>query len=204
MEATVAPANAPWVAFPSGTKIVAIDFDANKNVWAVGNNKSIFRVAPDATFKAFDFTGDATSVRVYNNDLYVLATVASNQSVWRFQIISSDSLGQAEKYFDFTDKIGGDSVSASVITIAADGDLYIGTDKMIDPVIIVHPDKSFEPLYPGVIGAQTYIYSFSWDPGNFLYFSEVPIFDNTGAVVKIPKIFRLNMQKNGAPQYGRL
>ncbi|MEO8398623.1 MAG: IPT/TIG domain-containing protein [Ignavibacteriaceae bacterium] len=183
-----------------------LDFDQNGNLWGGGTgNNNIYRVNPAKEIKAFPFAPNVEGVRIFDNYLYVLGVSSNNEfTIYRLQIISSDSLGAAEAYFNFTEKIGA-TVSARAITFSADGDLYVGTDRDVDPIIVVHSDLSFGPLYPGVIENMTKISSFAWDKGIFLYYIRDQVKDPIDAtkILRTQSVFRLDMQKLGAPHYGR-
>jgi hypothetical protein len=185
--------------FPGGTKIYDFDFDANHNIWAggtstdaSGNGFSVFRVTPAGQVKAFPFVGICRAFRVYNGSLYVGAKTDSLESVWQFPIISSDSLGQPTKYFDFSAKYIPNGPGVQCITFSSDGDLFIGTDAP-EGIIIVHQGGATEPLYPGVIFPEPV--AFTWGLGSNLIVSRL---GNT-----IPhSILVINTLKQSAPYYG--
>jgi hypothetical protein len=176
--------------------LVDLDFDQNNNIWTGGSGTSIFRVTQDRNIKAFAFGPPVSAVRVFENYLYVGGLdVDSLYKVWRLPIISSDSLGQRELYFNLGEV--NPNIRITGITFALDGDLYIGTDRIvsgtgsyINSIIVVHPDKSNSILYPGII--TTPVFSFAWGAGNFLYYTH-----------EAQTIYKINMEKPGAPYYGR-
>jgi hypothetical protein len=176
-----------------------IDFDQNLNIWAGGTG--IVRVTPDKAIKTFQYPNPIKSVRVFDNHLYILTTISSEDVIQRFPIISSDSLGVAEDFFNVSQSLGTNSAGAPITAldfdIAADGDVIVGTTRSIDPIIVIHQDGSFESLYPGVVPLNTRVYAFAWDPAQYLYFTR----EASGSVIQ--SIIRLDMQKQGAPQYGR-
>lgn len=185
----------PWVNVGSRTKNLAdLDFDASKNIWTGGQNDSIFSVTPAKVVRGFAFGGNVRSVRVSQGYLYVGANVNGDEGVWRFQINSSDNLGAAEQYFDF----GAAYASAgkvNAIAFAADGDLYIGSEGI--PLVVVHPGKTSETVYPQLLTLQTaYL---TWGPGNELFAAR---HDPGTADVKAHAIVRVNLMKPGAPYYG--
>lgn len=199
------PTSAPWAITPTGTRIDDIDFDANLNIWGGGggNSNVIIMIKPDGSFKTFPFQANVRSVRVFNNNLYVGGNKDGSEGVWSFPIISSDSIGASSLYYNVSQNYSGASVNA--ITFSADGDLYIGsTVNTNNPaaIITVHPDKTSEELYAGLIktslvndansGANPDIEAFAWGTDNFLYFTQRGF-----------TIFKLDMQKLGAPHYGR-
>jgi len=183
-------AGALWVLFPGGTKIYDFDFDANHNIWAGGDNASIYRVTPTGQIKTIAFKATCRAFRVYNGSLYVGAKTDSLESVWQFPIISSDSLGTPTKYFDFSAKYTPNGPGVQCITFAGDGDMYIGTDASVG-ILVVHPTGASEPLYPGIIFPQPV--AFAWS-GNYLFVSRL--------VTNPHSLLAINLLKTGAPYYG--
>jgi len=190
IEENVTPPNQPFVLLPSGAKIYDFDYDINGNIWAVGNNSNIFRVNLDLTVTTFPFTANLKSVRIFENALYVAGLKDSVEGVWRF-LINGNDLGEAELYFNLSEAYNGKSLA---VTFALDGDMYIGTDAS-ESIVIVHLDKTHEPLYPGIFEPVTQ--NFSWGTGTKLYATR---FEGKGAT---QTVWVIEMQKPGAPYYGR-
>jgi streptogramin lyase len=177
-----------WVTAGLGNKIYDLDFDAEDNVWACGDNAAIYRVKADKSVKAFAFACNARSIRVYSGYVYVGGLVGTTEEgVWRAQIINADSLGAFEKYCDFSAAYSG---KVNAITFAADGDMYIGTDAA-EAIIVVHPSKTAEALYPGLFTPATLL--FAWGKTDDMY---------AVRSVNTPKLIKITMLKNGAPYYG--
>lgn len=181
-------APAIWVTGSAIGNIYDLDFDAQGNCWAGGNNAAVYRVKQDKSIKAFPFTCNARSMRVYNGYLYVGGKVDTTEGVWRAQIINADSLGTFESYYNFSASYSGYVVNA--VTFAADGDMYIGTDAP-QAVVVVHANKSAEPLYPGLFSPVTLL--FTWGAGDDMYMVRS---------VNTPQLIKSTMLKNGAPYYG--
>jgi IPT/TIG domain. len=177
--------------------ITDIDFDANKNIWAVGNNDYIYSVSTAKVTKSFAYKGSTRAVRVFatggKNYVYVGGKVDTLEKVYRMEIKSAagDAVGSPEEVFNLTDKYPGSQILA--LTFALDGDMYIGTDDKTAPVLIVHPDKTYEPLYQGVLYRKAQ--AFTWT-GNTMYYSRAAA-DTTQAIIKV------KMDKPGAPYYGK-
>jgi len=193
--------------FLSGlTQSYDIDFDQDLNIWVGG--RGLFRITPGKDLKSFDYPDDIKSVRVFNNHLYVLTTVDDEDLIRRFPIISSDSLGNPENIFNIGESVQPDTgvvlIEGTDFEIAADGDIIIGTTRGVDPIIVVHQDGTFESLYPGVVPQNSVVYQFAWAPGNYLYFTrEEKDVNGDGEIDLLQLISRLDMQRDGAPQYGR-
>lgn len=186
----VVPPNPPWGLSPAGTFLRDFDFDSNTNIWAVGNNNFIFRIKQDATAAQFAFIATLRAARVFNNFLYVAGVRSETEAIWRFPIDANGDLGAEELYFNLGAAYPG--VRTNAMTFSQDGDLYLGTNQEPDPVIIVHPDKSSEVLYPGIIPASEII-SMYYPAGNNLFITRVrkgTQYDQT--------VLRVDLQKPGA------
>ena len=153
---TSSGSTAKWTSAPG--KIYDFDFSPSGICYAGGDNDDLYLINPDGTGSAIAAYPDTyiKAVKVYDGYVYVGGgdKTAEHQYVWRHQIVSDSELGSQEVYFDWTDNIGAFS---EVLSIVFDefGDMYIGTDAEAG-IIIVHPDGSFEPLYPGVIEPTSY------------------------------------------------
>jgi len=185
--------------------IYDFDFDPDGNIWAGGNNTGavagIYSITPSKVIKSFPFEADIKSVRIFkeiNLDLYVYiaARKDNEEAIFRAKIFSADSLGTIEKYFSLTEAFGIEypAISVNAVTFAFDGDMVIGTN-MTDPVVILHPNKTHEILYPGLLSADATL--FAWGPGNNLYYTRGVTASDAQIVI------RVDMQKPGAPYYGR-
>lgn len=197
----VAPGS-PW-ASPTTGSINALEFDSDQNLWALNSSNTIFRFKQDKTVTSFAFTGVLRAVRIFNNDLYVAATKDNIEGVWKIPITANGDLGTEELYFDITNIRLGAKITA--IAFAADGDLILGLDTGPNPLLVVKPDKSYEELYPGVIGANSVV-SMYWPPaGTSLYFvrGEEVNGDDPPKIIVSQTTIRVEMEKNGAPYYGQ-
>ena len=183
-----------FATLPGGT--YDLDFGPSGNIYCGGSGGAIYRVRPDGSSeKAADYSSiSIKAVRVFNGYVYVGGDSTGHQCIWRNQIISADSLGPKELYFDWSNEIGPTSKVLS-ITFATDGDMYVGTDAT-EAIIIVHPDGSHEPLYPGALEPRSY--ALCWGNGQYLYVNR-----RSDDPAK-RRIIRINMlDKKGAPYYGR-
>jgi hypothetical protein len=178
-----------WVALPTGATIYDIDFDQNGNLWAGGNNSSIYRIQSDKTVATFPFIGNVHSLRVYNGYLYFAAGTDAGEKIWRAQI-SPSGLGTPEVYFDFAAAYPTNIPLA--ITFSSDGVMYVGTDSP-DGILFVNSNKTFSAPY-GVYKASfgTGLAYFAWGNADDLYAST-----SNGILLK----FTIR-GKTSAPYYG--
>jgi hypothetical protein len=191
---------AVWVSFGNLGTVFDMDFDQSKVLWAAGNNESVYRILQDKTVKAFPFVANVRAVRAFGGYVYFggLVTADNAEKVVRFKIVSADSLGPQEDYFNFTaSPLGGAGKSIFAINFGTDGDMFIGTDAA-DPIIIVHADKNAEVLHPGVLSPAMHI--FASGIGSTLY--AVRGTSAGGVVGTSGKIYKINPLKTLAPYYG--
>ena len=192
---------ATYSVFDNGTSMFDLDFDQNHNIWAAGKGGKIYRVPANPTskqdWKSFDFEPDVTAIKIYNNYLYLAATKDNSTDVYRMQIISADSLGAAEVYFQLSMNFDPSTV-ANALTFSADGQLFIGTNDL-DPIKFVNQDGSFGTWYEGVLSPE--MISFTWGMENELFVTRAR-FSGDG-IETTQTILAVNMEKGGASQYGR-
>lgn len=186
-------ASSTWAVIPDRTvKLADIDFDADLNMWAAGNNQNIYRIKPDKDVQDFAFVAEVNSIRIFDGYVYLAGARDGESKIWRMQIVSADELGAEEEVFDFSASYTGKPLA---MTFAADGDLYIGTDAP-EAVVTVHPDGSHEALYAGLFEAAPVI-SVAWNDGEEMYITR------EGSDEIQQTILRVGMSKAGAPYYGR-
>ncbi len=181
-----------WVTAGLGT-IYDLDFDANKNIWGVGNNTDIYRVKQDKSVAKFPFTADLRSVRVFNGHVYVAGKKDGAEKIWRFPL-NGEELGAVEEYFDFSAKVSSE-YSVYCITFSADGYMYVGTNAP-QALYLVHPGGNFEVLYPGQFLPKALV--FAWGAGTTLCYTREATAANPQTII------RLNTLKQSAPYYGIL
>jgi len=191
---------ARWATVSGASSIVDIDFDANNNLWACGTgNTNIYRVrTSDANVKPFACAGDMRAVRVYAGYVYVGGLRGTDEKVFRYQIVTADSLGAEQEYFNLTSVYGAAGGGIQAMTFNTDGDLYIGTDNA-EGIRIVHADKTSEALYPGIMLPKNI--SFAWGNGATLYASRTG--GTVAGVAVTNAIMWINTLKTGAPTYGQ-
>jgi len=125
---------------------------------------------------------------------WIAANKDTVEGVWRFPL-ANDSLGVVEKYYDLTANYYGAKVNG--ITFALDGDMFIATTPTAGSVLVVHPDRSAEKYYPGLLAEENVFITYNNDRHLFL--------SRTGPAAdgSDKKVVRVNTQKQGAPYYGR-
>jgi hypothetical protein len=193
---------ATYLAVTGAANATDIDFDANNNIWVVGTgNSNIYRIrTSDKNLKAFPCAGDMRAVRVYSGYVYVGGMRDSLEKVFRFPIVTPDSLGAEEEYFNLTSVYGVNGGGIYAMTFNTDGDMYLGTDNP-EGIRLVHADRTSEPMFVGVLLPK--VISFAWSPtGSWLFFSRTGgVLANGTSVTNA--LMKVNTQRTGAPTYGR-
>lgn len=187
-----------------------LDFNPDSSMYAAGNGNSLYLVQTNGDFESVaDYASTyVRGVRVFNGYVYVAGTESgSTEAVWRNHINSPGSLGPKELVIDLTTQLGFPT-QILAITFAEDGDMYLSIINSDDPILVVHPDGSFEPLYPGVLkpadAVNIEVTDMAWGNGVFLYINRFTQFlENDGSLRTVREMFKVNMQKNGAVYYGR-
>jgi hypothetical protein len=180
------------------------DYDAQKNIWAGGDGlgAGIFRIDRLKNVTEFPFSGVVNAVRVYNNALYVAATIATSASpseiVYKIPINAADtSLGTPVKYFELTAQSGYESNKITAIAFDADGVMYVGTNGTAGILVVTGQNAAPTPLYFGLIGSS--VLTFQWGTGTVLYVVKL-----NDVSSKTPQVLlKVDMQKQSAPYYGR-
>ncbi|MDP3581808.1 MAG: IPT/TIG domain-containing protein [Ignavibacteria bacterium] len=192
-------AGATYVTFPTGTAIVAIDFDANKNMWAAGSGGSLFSVTPAKVVTAFAIDYSVSAVRVYNGYVYVAGKKDVEEAIYRYKINSETSLGNKEKYFDIGAKYGLGKVNVGALAFSDVGDLILGTDQA-NALIVINSAGNASDLYTGLISPS--VRSIAWGTKkNLFYIRDYSETISTGSQ-SINYLMRVDMQKLSAPYYG--
>ena len=185
---------AVWLSGGGLSVLADLDVDANGNIWTCGANGNIYRVSPTKAVRMFPCTGTLRAIRIYNNAVYVGGKRDSLEKVWKFPVIGVDSLDAEQEYFNLSSVYGANSFGVFAMTFADDGDLYIGTNDD-EGIRVVHPSKTSEAYYPGLIKGATV--SMTWGKGSDL-------FQGRSAVPGPSAAVKINTQKAGAPYFGRL
>ena len=176
-----------------------LDFDENGNFYCGGSGQSLYRVDINLeSIVAADYTDiSIRAIRVFDGFVYVGGNYSGSDStnpnigIWRNQILSFDGdLGEKEIVLNWGEFAGSNS-NITGITFDENGLMYISSDENV-AIGVYSTDGTFSELYPKIIFAP--ISKMTWGPANYLYLNYR---GNPRAV------YRLNMEINGAPYYGR-
>jgi len=184
---------------PLRKKLLCLDFDQYQNIFTAGFQSGLFVLneAKKYTRVGVYHTGVVNAVRVYNGYVYVVVdnnSVEPARGIWRSKILNeTGELGENELVLDWANT--GEYADNTVydITFSFDGDMLIGTDNP-DPILVLHPDGSMEPLYSTILIANAE--KVVWGNGKYIYMQR-------GGELEGASIYRIEMTKDGAPYYGR-
>lgn len=153
-----------WVVIPDATvKLSAIAVDASGVVWTAGDNAHIYAIAPDKSVKMHAFEADIRDLALSDEYLYAVGAQNDMHAVWRFAVRSGQELGPAEEILNITSYSGSKGLS---LAVATSDHVYVGTDSA-DPVILVAPAGTAEPLYPNILTSPAN--KMAWGPSGYLY-----------------------------------
>lgn len=188
--------NTAPVAFVSSSQGISdnindVEFLSSQNqLWAGGSTGNIYRITLAKNVKRFSYiTGTINAIKAGNNQLFVAMRDTNNAEViWKFPIVSNDSLGTGELFFNFSEKV--DSIAKITdIGISQDGELYICTNTQRFAMMVVYSNGSYTEFYDGLISGT--IYSFMWGVNNYAYFTNILLNLNTD-------VWKVDMKKQSA------
>ncbi len=184
---------------PSRKKVTFFDLDKNLNIYTGGIKTGLFVSTEPNVYRLVGLyhTGSIQAVRVFNDYVYVIVTdnsAGARNAIWKNEILDeTGNLGSAELVLDLSTT--GDYAAGGFydITFAQNGDMYIATDN-VNPVLILHPDGTMNPLYTGLINGPAN--GLVW--GNSMY-----LYMHRGANQDFANIARIELEVSGAPYFGR-
>ena len=161
---------------------VYFDWDADRNLYIVGNDVGIFRLDPSGGLTLQDSVGSPKSCRVFGNRLYVT-------NIWDGQIlcyeITPDGLTGKEVLIE------GDSPVS--LELDADGTLYYSL-AWESNLYLKKTDGSDEVMYEGELAPQMRYMAFQ---GKYLY-----LVYTGGDAESAGQVFKVYVGAENAPNYG--
>jgi hypothetical protein len=155
----------------AGRQVNTVTIDQYGNVWAGGGLPDVYRVTQDNQLEVFPFTGVVRVIRAHGDYIYVAATRDNVNGIFRAPLDAAGNIGAFQPFFDF----GGTYNTQAPIRamdIAADGTIYAGGD-FAESIVMVRPDGSSSPLYPGLNQMRPMVIGMAYSPEGFLYVSRV-------------------------------
>jgi hypothetical protein len=186
------------VTFGSGKTANFFDFDNDGNIYAGGANSGLIVIKPDASmsYPGIYDSYNITSIRVFEEYVYVAAFNETASAVWRHQIQSAEgTLGSQDLVFDWT--TAGEYAQSVItdITFSESGDLYVATNYTY-PLFVVK-EGILAPVYYGLIDCP--IKKMAWGPGNYLYI----LLSRKSPAYGDRQLLKINLGERGAPYLGQ-
>lgn len=180
-----------WAVIPNNAaRFQALAIDDAGNVWAGGTGGEIYRVTPDKQITGSPVDGAVRAIRVQGGQLYAAVTKEGVSNVLRFPIQADGTLGTPEVFLAVSSVYG--AAEARAIALAADGTLFVGTDKK-DPILVAEAPGSWSVLYPGLM--QPIVTGFAWGESPHLYMVRGRSTNSVTGVTTPPRITRINTQR---------
>lgn len=184
--------------FKFSENMISFDIDQNGTIYAggtSGSNKGINIVQSTTVVKGPSYSSfTIRTVRVFQNYVYVLAVGGATTGIYRHQILGG-TLGLREEVFLWSATGDYATSSAKDFTFSATGDIYVATDKTVDPILLVSYSTGvvtgMRPLYKNII--TTASGGITWS-GNIMY---------ERVMTSDPSVAAIDMGNPGAPYYGR-
>lgn len=174
------------------TKVRSIDFDQNGNLFAGG--EGLYVIDPDTNVTTLDqYNGfEIINLKVREDTLYVAASSGTQTGVWKNQILSAaGQIGDNILVRDWADAGNYATSTLNCIAVAANGDIYVGTDNA-DPVLIVRRNGEIEPLYRDILTSTAT--QMVWGEGTHLFIGFYPDFR---------RVYKVAVGESGASYYNR-
>lgn len=182
----------------------SFDYDQNGHMY-LGGRDGLKLLKSDLTEVDYDMYDDfiVKTVRVYNDELYVLAEYTGADSLnnpsglYKNQITSTDGQLETTNTLVLDWNFSGDYLSSfyNSFTISEFGEIYVATD-FEDPILsLIAGDVS--KLYYGLLSPE--VNRMMWGGGNNIY-----LLLNSGSTYEDGNYIQIiNMGKSGAPLHGR-
>tara|TARA_A100001011_G_C14254311_1_gene819326 strand:+ start:486 stop:1703 length:1218 start_codon:yes stop_codon:yes gene_type:complete len=176
-----------------------LDFDQNGNLYCGGSDQGLYIVDSElSSIIASDYTDvSIKAIRVFESHVYVAGNYSGEEDdvpsigVWRNQILNTDgSLSEKEIVLNWVEVSNGSS-NITAITFDENGTMYIASDANI-ALATYSTEGVFNELYSKIIFPP--IAKMIWGNHNFLYLNYRG---------EPRAVYRIEMDINGAPYYGR-
>lgn len=176
-----------------------LDFDQNGNLYCGGSGQSLYKVDSDlSSIIVADYANiSIKAIRVFENHVYVGGNYSGEENnvpligIWKNQILNSEgSLSEKEIVLNWVELSNGSS-NITGITFDENGTMYIASDANIG-IATYSIDGVFNELYSKIVFPP--MAKMVWGNDNFLYLNYRG---------EPRAVYRIEMDINGAPYYGR-
>ena len=129
---------------PSSLSLGAVAAGPDGSVYVGGNATTLFRIAPDRSTSETTVPTTVRALALAGGALYVVSGDAGSSRVYSLPVAADGSLGSPTAVADLP-------ALGNAVAVAADGTLFVGLDRVADPVVMVSPSGDVSALYPGVL-----------------------------------------------------
>ena len=163
---------------PGGTRSETIDFDSRGNIWGGGSNEgrtqnNLYRIDSNASPIYYTFDADIIAVRYFEGSVYAVVRNTINRGtanelalfkIQKFNLNADYQVVSDEVYHDFTDLASiSNPFSIRDLAFAADGTLYVGTNRTTNSIFQIDVNGNRSVLHPGILKQP--VIAFNWETG---------------------------------------
>ena len=147
---------------PSSLSLSAVAGGPDGSVYTGGNATILFRTAPDGSTSETPFPSTVRALAFAAGTLYAVSGAAEGtpSRVYALAAGADGSLGAPSAVADLP-------VNGNAIAVAADGTLFVGLDRIADPILVVSAGGATAPLYQGVLTGP--VTALAYGAGSQLY-----------------------------------
>lgn len=170
---------------PASLLLSAIATTPTGTIYAGGSAPKIVSVGADGTPSEVPFPTTIRALAVGGTTLYAVGAGAagSPDQVYALAIAPDGSLGTPTA-------LAALPAPGTALEVAADGTLFVGLDRVVDPVVTVTPGGAVDVLYPGILSGPAL--SMAYGAGSQLYMVRA------GGGPQRPDILRIETRREGA------
>jgi len=163
-----------WYTHNVQYSFISLEVDSNY-LWVGAKESKIFRISRDKSVKEFDCKGTIRCIRIFNNNLYVIAERDSLEKIVQFPILENGELGSENEFLNFLDTYPGHIINSMAFTPY--GFILLGTDaaKLMKLDINTRQLSYYDNVEYGNYWVEDqnmgYINNILFDGSNYLYAS---------------------------------
>jgi hypothetical protein len=187
---------------PAAALITKFDFDENGNIYAGGSGGIYYiYLNKDSVSQNLGYdNANLTEMRVFNNSLYISDSI----SVWQIPITGEGVLGGQSELVNLSADPNLSNCRISSFTFDEFGNLYLCLQH--NPrycLFFRESDGSITPFYHDSSILPNTVEKLIWGNSRYLYLCSSSLAGATAGTFASARIYRMNMDRNGAPYQGR-
>jgi hypothetical protein len=187
---------------PATALISKIDFDENGNIYAGGSGGIYYINLTDSSISqnlGYE-NANLTEMRVFNGSLYI----SDSLKVWQIPIAGQGALGGQTQLVNLSTDPNLSNCRISSFTIDESGNIYLCLRHHPQYCLFLREsDGSITPFYHDTSILPNTVEKLIWGNSKYLYLCSSSLAGATAGTFASSRIYRMNMNRNGAPYYGR-